>query len=130
MESRVALVRPSGHPHVEIDSPRAIPLVVKPLPPLLGILGPTDRDVVARDVRQGFIARAVECIPELRRQRTNTNLNVDNVLRRQPWHRRGTYVVDAKREAPALCARMSETVPPPEITEEGETGRRGHGPAR
>jgi hypothetical protein len=30
---------------------------------------------------------------------------------------------DAQRVEPALCARMSETVPPPEFIVEGETGR-------
>jgi hypothetical protein len=29
---------------------------------------------------------------------------------------------DHSGSAPPLCAKMSETVPPPEITEEGETG--------
>lgn len=51
-------------------------------------------------MRQRFIARAVECIVKLSRQRMNTDLNVDNVLCRQPRHRCGTDVVDAKREVP------------------------------
>ena len=37
--------------------------------------------------------------------------------------------LDAATEAGPLCARMSETVPPPEIIDEGETGR-VHGRAR
>src|SRR6185503_3778457 len=91
-KKRVLLIEGPLHPHVHVAAPPALRLAEGVLGPLPRIRVLAQRHVIVRVGVEKAIASADQSVPYVWCQRSNSDLDVNDVFRAESRHRRGANV--------------------------------------